>query len=347
MIRLFCLLLLVSGLIACDSHPTPHREQFLVFGTVVEITIADAPKSKASAAIREIEQDFQQMHDQWHAWRAGGRLAEVNAAFARGETITVDPRLTELFSTATDYSVKSDHLFNPAISQLINLWGFHGADPATWTPPSDEAIQALLAKHPRMTDIQIRGAELSCANPAVKLDFGAVAKGYAVDLALQKLKQSGIRDAIVNAGGNLRVIGENHGRAWRVGIRHPNGKDVLAAVSVTDGEGVFTSGGYERYHEYQGKRYAHIIDPRTGYPVDQTVSITVIYPNGAIADAASTALAVAGQAEWQRIARQMGIRYVLLMDATGTVYMNPEMADRVEFTVNPPPPVVIQPLEPA
>ncbi len=334
-------LVLTLALSAYTRSLGNYQAQFYVFGTLVDITIAGVPHDQAAAAVADIARDFQTMHGEWHAWQAGGLLAQLNQAIAEGKSLPVNARTRELIQISQRMSAHSDGLFNPAISRLIALWGFHGADPATWQPPAPAAIASLLAARPSMADLQIQGDSVSCANPAVRLDFGAVAKGYAVDLALTRLQTLGIRNAMVNAGGNLRAMGQNGGRPWRVGIRHPNGKDVLASVELQEGEAVMTSGGYERYHEYQGKRYAHIIDPRNGYPVAETASVTVIHPNGAEADAASTALAVAGKTDWQRIAQHMGMTQVLLMDASGTVHMTPAMAARVRFTQTPPPPVQI------
>jgi thiamine biosynthesis lipoprotein len=122
-----------------------------------------------------------------------------------------------------------------------------------------------------------------------------------------------------------------------VGVRHPQGKGVLAALELHDGESVHTSGNYERYSEHEGIRYGHIIDPRTGYPGREIVSATVIHDNGATADAAATALVLAGRADWQRIASQMGVELAMLVDEAGTVHMPPAMAARVRFTGEPPP----------
>jgi len=192
-----------------------------------------------------------------------------------------------------------------------------------------------------MDALEIQSDQVSSRNRAVQLDFGAFAKGYAADLAIAKLHQLGIHNAIVNAGGNLKATGKKGDNPWLIGIRHPSGEGVLAAVAVRGEESVVTSGNYERFREYKGKRYSHIIDPRDGMPVEGFSSVTVIDPNGALADAASTALTVAGLSDWHRIARKMGIKYVMLVDAAGTVYVNPTMAERVQFQPNKKPKIVV------
>jgi thiamine biosynthesis lipoprotein len=178
----------------------------------------------------------------------------------------------------------------------------------------------------------------------VQLDFGAVGKGYGVDLAIDRLKSMGISNAIVNAGGDLRAIGSRAGNPWRIAIRDPDGGGIFALLSVTGDESVFTSGNYERNFTWEGKLYSHIIDPRTGYPAQGTASVTVIHSNATTADAAATALFVAGPKNWHRIAKQMGIKYVLLIDEQGVAYMNPAMRDRIKLQKTPKKIVISDPL---
>jgi thiamine biosynthesis lipoprotein len=170
----------------------------------------------------------------------------------------------------------------------------------------------------------------------VQIDMGGYAKGYGVDLALQELRDMGIHNAIINAGGDVRVIGQHGDRHWRVGIRNYNGDGVLATVDVFDGEAVFTSGDYERRYTDHAKTYHHIIDPRTGFPATETASVTVIHGDGATADAAATALFVAGPQRWRDIAKKMGIRYVLLVDRHGQRYMTEDMKNRLQLMHNDP-----------
>jgi len=245
-----------------------------------------------------------------------------------------------VLEAAQRQSRASGGLFNPAIGALVALWGFH-SDELPARPPPAERIRALLARRPAMTDLEIRGLRVRSRNPAVRLDFGGSAKGHAVDVAVARLQSLGVRDAMVDAGGDLRVIGRHGDRPWRIGIRHPRRAAVLASVALAPGEAIFTSGDYERYFIYRGRRYHHILDPRSGYPAAGAQSVTVIHDNGLDADAAATALFVAGPEAWPRVARAMGIRYVMMVAADGSVTMNPAMAERLRFEIDPPPPVTV------
>jgi len=315
----------------CSDPPADFHQSLFIFGTLVDITVHGAPDEQAATAVEAVDEDFQRMHREWHAWKPGGELVELNRQLAAGETTTVSDFLLPLLLQARTLSIQSDALFNPAIGGLIALWGFHSDEPPPGPPPPVTSIEALLAKKPDMQALRIEGNRVSSDNPVVQLDLGGFAKGYALNRAIARLRSYGIENAIVNAGGDLCVSGRHGDRPWQIGIRHPQGEGVIAALAVADGECVLTSGNYERYREYEDVRYAHILDPRTGWPIRHVASATVIHTDGGVADAAATALTVAGPDDWQRIARRMGLVYVMLVDEKGTVYLSPAMAERVQF----------------
>ncbi len=327
---LLALLLLLAG---CDTPPPLFKGQFLAFGTLVDISISGLPEREAQAATDIIEDDFKRMHHSWHAWDPGP-LGRVNRLIQTGETFSVPPSVLTLIIRGTELSEKSDGLFNPAIGQLIDAWGFHRNDPSGNRPPSQATIDQLLAAAPKMSDLHLQGIQMRSSNPAVKLDFGAFGKGYGIDLAMEHLKELGVQNAILNAGGDLRAIGSKHGQPWRIAIRHPSGEGVLGVIETTGSESIFTSGDYERNFTWEGKRYHHIIDPRTGYPATGTRSVTVIHDDATTADAAATALFIAGPSRWYEIARRMGLTYVLLVDTENNIHISPEMQARVQLTDN-------------
>lgn len=331
--RLFAAMFILAALLAgCERNNTPdlQKAELFVFGTLVEITVSGEDASTADRAFAAINADFRRMHRDWHAWEPGP-LTELNRAVARGEPAKVLPSLVPIIEQSQRLYRSSNGLFNPAIGQLLQLWGFQSNEPPNGPPPPAEEIAALVAQDPGMDDIVLENGVLVSDNTAVQMDFGAFAKGYAIDLAIARLRDMGIENAIVNAGGDLIAIGTKGGRPWRVGVRHPQGEGILAALDVNDNESVFTSGNYERFREYEGVHYTHILDPRTGYPVEGVTSVTVIAETGALADAAATALVVAGPEQWHETARRMGIRQAMLVTEEGTVHISPAMAERVHF----------------
>lgn len=340
------LVFLAIFLFGCTQKPEARHEQLLVFGTIVDIKLWGVEDKKADQVMAQVRKDFNYMHRVWHAWNAGA-LSRVNYYIANNKPLTGGPpSVIPLIKRGTELSRMSGELFNPAIGRLIALWGFASDDPPKGPPPSDDAIQALVAQHPSMEDISINGVTITCRNPAVKLDFGAFAKGYAVDRTIEYLRDMGIENAVVNAGGDLRAIGQHGERPWRVGIRHPRQEGILASMETTRDESIFTSGDYERYFDWEGRRYDHIIDPRSGRPADSLTSVTIIADQADLADAAATALFVAGPRDWLPVARAMGIKGAMLVDTQGNIQITPGIRDRIHFTVDPLPPIqVSEPLK--
>lgn len=328
------ILLLYSTLASgCHQQDKLFQTQFFAFGTLIELSLWEVDKATAERAQKTIFEDFSYLHQDWHPWHTG-TLARINALLHTGDPIAAPPSVMGLINASISPFESSGGLFNPAIGKLVELWGFHQDDLPT-VPPEPSAIRALVAQHPSMNDLAIDGIKLKSANPAIKLDFGAFAKGRAIDLAIRKLRRMGVDNALVNAGGDLGAIGMRGERHWRIGIRHPRQNGIIAWLETVGNESVFTSGDYERFFFYEGRRYHHIIDPRSGYPTDDTILVTVVHPEAAIADAAATALFVAGPELWEQTARDMGITYVLLIDHRGHIHMSPEMAKRISFTVDP------------
>ena len=333
--RLFLPALLILWLAACsqggDTEKTEHKTSLLLFGTIIEITLYDVDATLADRAFSQLENDFSHWHRHWSPW-SDGELAALNQQLAAGKALQVDKQLREMIETATVISTKTRGLFNPAIGNLINLWQFHRHEEPGIEPPNAAAISQLVAKHPLMTDLVISNNSISSTNSAVQLSLGAFAKGYAIEIALNSLQAMGIHNAVINAGGDLKVIGRHGERNWRVGIRHPRKHSVLGWLDVEPGESVFTSGDYERFYMHQDKRMHHILDPRNGYPAEGLRSVTVVDADAGLADAAATALFVAGPDHWYQAARALGIKFVMLVDNTGAIQINPTLAQRVHFT---------------
>lgn len=320
-----CLFLLV----ACQRDDEQSAELF-VFGTIVEVKLWGASQQEASDAFAELQRMFQGMHRDWHAWEPG-RLTIINKAFEQGKTATADKDIVEMIRRSQALEDQTSGRFNPAIGGLIRLWGFHTSDyPIMGPPPTQTEISTLLDQRPSSHDIQIEGLELSSDNSAVQLDFGGIAKGYAVDLAITRLRDLGISNAIVNAGGDLRAMGNHGDRPWRVAVRKPGGGSI-GYIEVDGDEAIFTSGNYERFRQGETERYPHILDPGTGWPTMDIASVTVIAVEGLTADAAATALIVAGLDDWPAVARALDLNQVAVVDEAGTVYLTPAMEQRIHF----------------
>lgn len=333
------LLLIGAG---CAYEPDTRHFTFYAFGTLVELTVAGTDGATADRARALSARRLDEWHRQWHAWDQGP-LKRMNDALAAGRRASTPESLSGLVPRAKTLSRASDGLFEPAIGRLVALWGFHADTAPAGPPPPDSEVRALAALRPSMDDLVILddGAVRS-ANPALQLDFGAFAKGMALRRLSAELADLGIRNFLLNAGGDLVVAGRRGDRAWRVGVRQPHGTGVLASIEPRDGEAVFTSGDYERYFDWEDRRYHHIIDPRTGFPARGVRSVTVVHEDAALADAAATAVFVAGPDAAPGVARRMGVDRYMLVDAGGTVHLTPAMKERIELEPEPGPHVRIQ-----
>ena len=320
------LVLLASS--GCQPQPAEHRETFLVFGTLVEVTLRGFDAARADTAFEALRAAFRRMHRDWHPWEPGA-LTRLNEGLKQGQCVAVPDSIRTLIRRSTKLEQLTGGRFNPAIGGLIELWGFHTSEfPITGPPPTDAAIHELVAQQPSMNDLELQADCVAGSNPAVQLDFSGNAKGYAVDLAVQRLRDMKVPAALVNAGGDLRAYGRARD-GWRVGVRDPDG-GVLAGIPVTGDRAVFTSGVDQRYRAEADQRYPHIIDPRTGYPVEHIASATVIAGAGLHADAAATALVVAGPGQWPGVAAALGLDEVMMVLADGSLELTPAMHQRLQ-----------------
>ena len=260
------ILLLALAVSACSQPKDPvFHDQFFAFGTLIDITLYGVEPGIAETISSQIESDFNALHTEWHAWQPGPILS-LNEKLAQHRPATVKPGIIHLLAEANRLSLASEGLFNPVIGNLIELWGFHDNALPIGTLPDSAAIESLVAENPAVDDITIEADRVVTRNAVVAYDLGGFAKGLAIDRAIERLRNSGIEHAIINAGGDLRAIGQRGERPWRIGIRHPREPGILASIEITGDDSVFTSGDYERFFEVDGKRYHHIIDPRRPHP---------------------------------------------------------------------------------
>lgn len=319
-------------LAACARAPQLHQREAYVFGTRVEVSVWGESADKAGQALAAVLAEFDRLHRMLHAWQPS-ELTALNAAIARGERdIAVSPELTFILRDAAAIAARSDQLFNPALGGLVALWGFHAEE---FRPqlPDPAALAALVKAQPRMSDLTVADNRVTSRNRSVQLDLGGYAKGYALDRAAAILRGMGVRNALINIGGNVMALGDKGGRPWRVGIQHPRAAAPLATLDLRDGEAIGTSGDYQRYFELDGRRYCHLLDPRSGRPATGTQAVTVlIAPRpgaGALSDAASKPLFIAGAAEWRGLARRLGADQALRIDGGGVMHVTAGFRERL------------------
>jgi len=336
------LIALLAGVVmlsGCGKEPF-YQEQAYVFGTIVEVSIYGEEEAKARQGAAAVLAEFQRLHELLHAWQPSA-LSSLNEAFAKGSPRAASPELVALLQDAEQFSVQSGGSFNPAIGGLIKAWGFQSD---TFQPvlPDAQRIAALLKANPQMTDLSYlppaagsTDEQIGSKNPAVMVDLGGYAKGYALDRAVELLQQQGIANALVNIGGNVIALGTHGKRPWQIGIQHPRKSGALATLELRDGEAIGTSGDYQRYFMLDGTRYCHLIDPRSGHPAQGIQAATILTRGaraGMLSDAASKPLFIAGTGGWRAAAQQMGLSEAMLVDAQGGIHLTAALQKRLEFT---------------
>lgn len=325
-------LLLPDGVAAAplqDHSPAVSQVRWL-FGSPAELIVRPRAGADLAPVFAEVFKGLQRMNDRWNAWKPG-ELTRLNRAFREGRSTSTSPALLALIRSAAQLEAQSLGLFNPAIGGAVRRWGFHDDVMRPGERPREASLAPWRRAAPCLAQIEIRGTEVFCANAQVQLDFGAYAKGVAINWALQRLRARGIVDAVVNLGGNLAAVAQPDAAPWRIGIRDPFGDGLAASLHTRGQEAVVTSGSYERYRMLDGERCTHILDPHTASPARGLVSVTVLHADAGLADAAATALLVAGRQGWRRVAERMGVRDVMLIAHDGRGEVSATLAPRLQF----------------
>ena len=248
-------------------------------------------------------------------------VSRINAA--GGEPVEVEDATAELIGLALDYSRASGGLFDITIGAVTRLWDFH----EQLVPAPEDIAEAL--GHVGYERVQMDGTKVQLSDPLAAIDLGGIAKGYVADVLCDRLASWGVTSGYVNLGGNVKVIGTKpDGSSWAIGVREPD-PDASDASSVArvllEGGSVVTSGLYERQFERDGQRYWHILDPRTGYPVESDlVSATIVSERSIDGDGFTKPLFMMGSQQALAWAEEHPQLKLLLVDQTGERMMYPE-----------------------
>lgn len=289
--RLICALLAVMFLCGCAPQEQLAQETVFAMDTVMELKIWGADSKKAVQTVKHLLKDIEEI---WSAADADSVLSKLNR-----EEATLTETQKEVLAKAKELSRRTGGAFDPKLHRVISLWGFMSDE--HYVPTQTEIENALSVK---------------------QWNLGAAVKGYAGQLAVERLQALDVDRAVLNLGGNVQTYGEKpDGSPWQIGIQDPNGGDTLGVISVTGTASVVTSGNYQRYFEKDGVRYHHILDPETGYPADSGLAcVTVICRDGMTADVLSTALYVMGLDKATEFWRQSNDFEAVLILSTGEIY---------------------------
>lgn len=288
-IVLFCFIWLLT-FFSCTKHETISKNEFVI-GTICSIQIPKTPEAekildKCFEELRRLEMIFSAHDDK-------AELALLNKS-APHTFVTVSDELYELIDIAKNFSMLTDYAFEPAIGHLVNLWSI-GFD--NEKIPESSEIEATL-EFCSSEYLRLEGQSVMRMSEYCQVDLGAIAKGYATDHIASILRAENIESAIINLGGNILALGKKFfsNSAWSIGLRDPAGTfDMTKKIVAVENKSVVTSGIYERFFFEDGKRYHHVLDPKTGYPVENEIaSVSIIADSSTLADVLATACLILG-----------------------------------------------------
>lgn len=306
------MILLYPALILCHGQVVLKR-QVMLMGSGFDITIVEKDSVIARERISQVIEEVTRIENLISEWRPGTQISEVNRN-AGVRPVKVDREVFELTRRAIAYSEQSQGAFDVSIAALDRIWIFDGSMTAL---PSEEAIRNSV-RNVGYRHIKLDSAAFTVylEKAGMKIGFGSIGKGYAADKGRELMQSMGVQGGIVNASGDLSAWGTRPDKkAWRIGISNPfKPYKMIKVLKIREGS-VATSGSYQHYAEIHGKRYAHIINPKSGYPATGLTSVTISGPSAEFANALSTSVMVMGEKEGVRLVRQFpDYDYLMITD---------------------------------
>lgn len=279
-----------------NKYSTYSFEYFDTVSTITGYEYTEEEFNKVADDILSLLEEYHKLYSIYHRFEGIENLCTVNELVnGAHRTVTVDRKIIDMLIYAKEMYVLTDGMMNIAMGSVLSLWHDYRTlgmdDPENAMLPPTEILTAA-SEHTDINDIVIDddNCTVTLLDPNMKLDVGAVAKGYATEQIALYLEQKGISGYVLNIGGNVRTVGAKaDGNAWLVGVEDPKGDDYFAYLCL-NGQSLVTSGSYQRYYVVDGKQYHHIIHPSTLMPAEGYLSVSVLCNNSGLADALSTAL---------------------------------------------------------
>jgi FAD:protein FMN transferase len=302
------------------------RYEGIAMGSSVEIEVFGPDQALCERAVQAAKDEIERLDRMMTDWKPESPLMDINRA-AGVKPVQAPPELFFIVERSVRMSELTGGTFDITFAGAGKLWNWRAADPQV---PDPETVKASL-KNVGWKNIVLDAKErtIFLKHPGVKIGLGGIVPGYAADLAIGKIRDLGIRDACVNMSGDIMISGRKDGAPWNVAITHPRKKGENLAVIPVSNAAVSTSGDYERYFMKDGKRYCHIIDPRTGYPADQCQSVTIIAPNAAFADALAKGVFILGPKDGMALAEKCQGVEAIVVAADGTVSLSPGLRKKM------------------
>jgi FAD:protein FMN transferase len=322
------IVLLAAGCVSGNMvAPKPYKETQFLMDTIIEIT---AYGPNAEPAVKAAFAEFKRLHDLTNNFVADSQVSQINS-HAGTAKVVVDPDLIAMLSRANELSDKLDGVFDVSIGPLTDLWGIGRKGEFVPTQAQISELLPLVGYH--QVEIDKSANTVYLTQRGMLLDLGGIAKGYATDKAIEVLKNKGITSALVNAGGDVRVIGQKPDqKPWRIGIQDPrNTEGVIAKLALTQWDTMETSGDYQRFITKENVRYSHIIDPRTGWQPREIASVTTVNNSSGDGDVLGTAIFVLGVERGLELLKQFPGTEAIVVTTDGKIIITPGLEGKVEI----------------
>jgi len=282
-------------------------------GTELTVSVWTADDARAGVAIVAVFNEFDRLDDLMSVWKSGSDIARLNAA-AGERSVPIGLETGEVLRIARQISEQTNGAFDVTFAALSGLWKFDYQDKDGTVPDRQEIAKRLPLINYRDLVVDDTAGAARLMRKGMRVNLGGIGKGYAVDRGVDILRRSGLRDFMIQAGGDLYVAGKRGDRAWRLGIRDPRGPAdrIFASLDLTDST-FSTSGDYERYFMKDGRRYHHILDLRAGEPATKCRSVTLVTERAVVADALAKGVFILGPDEGMAlIERTPGVQGVIV-----------------------------------
>ncbi len=315
----FLILTICINFFSCSQEKNYNAQlKGNTMGTYYIIDLVNVPKKlKIKKIEKEVRDTLEKTNKILSNWDKNSEISIINK-FNKTTPIKISNELNEVFKTATNINVNTNGFFDITLDPIIELWGFGYKSKQIQTVPTEQQIKNTLSLvgQRSLLSINYDNKELTKKNKNLTINLSPIGKGFGIDLIGRKLDQLGVKNYLINIGGDILTKGHNKKRKnWIIGIENPNldVKLIKEIVNITN-KGLATSGDYKNFFTENGKRYSHIINPKTGKPIThKTKSVTVIHDNSMKADGWATALLALGRMEGLKIAEKEKIA-VLFID---------------------------------
>ena len=296
------------------------KRQFPVMGTIAEITIYGKDHAELETIMNEAQAKIYAIQNICNTFAKNSELSAVNQNAFQKE-ILCSPLLWEIFYESDKFHSFSNGTFDVTIKPLMTLWGFYRKRNAL--PSGTEIADTMKKTGWNKVKLDPQKHSIRFLIPEIQLDLGGIAKGFALDQTVSLLLHKGIRRGLVNLGGNIRCFTDD--TPFKIGIRDPKHAELVIQDLQLKNKSVATSGNYERYVVINGKRYTHIMNPKTGMPVSGILAVTVVTPRGVDSDALSTTIFIQGEKIIPEVLKNFPDTWIML------IRENPENPEKLQI----------------